>query len=124
MINQFLGYFFFIVSTFALFVFYFIKVYWHYKLILVQEKKGQKSEAAQPLDLILFNWRAPDERSLRLKALWMYPLLFPVEIDPSDRDEVLRLKKIIKRWNIALYLNLIALFLSYIYISKTIFGAT
>ena len=124
MIGQFLGYLFFIVSAIALFVLYYFKVYWHFRLILEQEKKGQKSEEAQPLDLIIFHWNDPAERNLRLKALWMYPLLFPVEIDQSDRGEILQLKKTIKRWNIALYLTLIALFLSYFYISKTTSGAS
>lgn len=119
MIGQFIGYFLFIVTTMALFVLYYLKVYWHYRLILTEEKRLKKVDSSQPLDLILFDWKDPEERALRIKALWMYPLLFPVEIDESDRDDVKELKKVIKRWNIALYLNMIALFLSYFYISKT-----
>ncbi len=122
MIGQFLGYFIFIVTTMALFVLYYLKVYCHYRLILAQEKKRNKSETSQPLDLVLFDWQDPVERQTRIKALWMYPLLFPVELDQNDKDEILQLKKTIKRWNIALYLNLIALFLSYFYISKTAFN--
>ncbi|MFN4298328.1 MAG: hypothetical protein ACK4EX_01220 [Thermaurantimonas sp.] len=123
MIAQFLGFFIFIITTFALIIFYYIKVFWHLKLLTLQNKKGKTSKELQPVNLLIFDWKNAEERKLRLEALWMYPLLFPVEIDEKDNGEILHVKQTIKRWNIAIYLTLIAMLLSYIYISKSGFGS-
>lgn len=123
MIAQFLGFFIFIITTFAVFIFYYMKVFWHLKLLVLQHSGGKTPKEPQPLDLLLFDWKSAEERKLRLEALWMYPLLFPVEIDEKDKGDILRTKQMIKRWNIAIYLALIAMLLSYIYISKTGFGS-
>lgn len=123
MIAQFFGLFVFIITTFSLLIFYYFKVYWHLKLLLFQDKKNKVRKDIQPMDLLIYDWKDSAQRKLRLEALWMYPLLFPVEIDEADAGEIRAIKLMIKRWNIALYLNLIALFLSYIYISKAGIGA-
>ncbi|GCD79672.1 hypothetical protein [Schleiferia thermophila] len=118
----FIALFLFIVTTFSLFVLYFFKVYWHLKLLQHQQsqKKQYKTKPVfSPIDLVIFDWKNPEERAIRSEALLMYPLLFPVDMAESDDEKSIRIKKTIKHWNIAIYLALIALFLSYIYLQKS-----
>ncbi|MGK0638875.1 hypothetical protein [Schleiferia thermophila] len=121
MMSTFIALFIFIVTTFSLFILYYFKVYWHLKLLHHQQylKKKKNTSVTSPMDLVIFDWKNPEERAIRSEALLMYPLLFPVDMAESDDEKSIRIKKTIKHWNIAIYLALIALFLSYIYLQKS-----
>lgn len=110
---QFILLFLFIVGIMGMIAFYILKV--GYQLQLVRMKK--KKPKGEILD-IFKNWKNPSDRELRMQALMMYPLLYPVEIEENEKTESVAIKKIIKRLNITLYAILIVLLLVVVYAGK------
>lgn len=77
-----------------------------------------KKKAGRILDLISFDFGNADERKLRADALLRYPLMFPVDMDESDPENIRTLKRQIKNVNIALYGVLMMMILLVVYAGK------
>ena len=87
------------------------------QLQYLRVKKKQKPGFVR--DFWKFDFKNTQERSLRLQALLLYPLLFPVVIEDSDKQEVKDIKLKIKDLNIVLYFLIIFIILIGVYASKT-----
>jgi hypothetical protein len=64
-----------------------------------------------------FQFTEPGLSAYRKSALWIFPLLFPVELDET-REELNQQKQRIKNINIAIYAVLMVLLLAAVYAAK------
>lgn len=79
----------------------------------------KKKKAGEVLDFLQFDWSNKKLRAERWEAFLLYPLFYSVPIEPTDKEEVVRLKKGIKRIHIAIFSLLIVLILIGVYTSKS-----
>lgn len=112
--TQFILLFLFIVGVLAILAIYIVKAGIQLQLIQAQAKKDE----GRVIDILFFDFTDAEARKTRLKALLMYPLLFPIEMEENEKPNILEIKQRIKRVNIALYFVLMLLLLLVIYISK------
>lgn len=115
MLTKFVVLFLFILGILGLLALYVVKVGMHLQLI----RRENKKPAGRIVDLFFFDFKDEDERAMRSEALMRYPILFPVEIEEDEAEELVEQKKKIKRMNIAVYFVLIVLFLLVTYTAKT-----
>jgi hypothetical protein len=85
------------------------------QLQYLRMKKGQKAGRIQ--DFLQFDWSDAEERTLRLKAFLLFPMLYPIDLD-EEREELNLLKSKVKRTHIGIYLALIAFILLGIFSEK------
>lgn len=114
MLTKFVVLFLFIVGIIGLLVLYFIKVGIQLQLINRENKKP----AGRILDLTSFSFKDEKAKKLRIQALLRYPLMFPVDMDEADPEDIRRLKKQIKNANIVIYLILMMMILLVVYADK------
>jgi len=99
----------------ATFLIYLLKAGRQLQYLRIKKKK----KPGLVSDFWKFDFKNAQERSLRLQALLLYPLLFPVVIEESDKQEVKDIKLKIKDLNIVLYFLIILIILLGVYASKT-----
>lgn len=114
MLTKFLVLFLFLIGILGLITLYFVKAGLQLMLIRTENKK----KPGRILDIISFDFGNADERKLRGRALMRYPLMFPVEMDESDSEDIHTLKRQIKNVNIALYGVLMMMILLVVYAGK------
>lgn len=65
-----------------------------------------KKPAGKVQDFLIFDWKDADERSLRVDAFLLFPMLYPVLLD-EQREELNELKMKVKRAHIGIYFAII-----------------
>lgn len=78
--------------------------------------------AGQISDFWRFSWRDAQARQKRWEAFLLFPMLYAVVMD-DERDDLLTIKRAIKRVHILIYFSLIILVILGIY-SEKVFGPT
>lgn len=100
-----------IISTFLV---YLIKAGRQLQCLRLQKKHKPGSVS----DFWQFDIKNKKERALRWQAFLMFPLLYPVVIEESEKQEIKDIKLKIKDLNIVLYFLLIFIILIGVYASK------
>ena len=84
------------------------------QLMYMRKKQGKKSDTG---DFIKFSWTDTKARSERWQAFLLFPMLFPIELD-EEKEELLGIKRNVKRIHIGIYLIIIILIIMGIYSEK------
>lgn len=77
----------------------------------------QKKEVEPVSKFLLFEWADEKKRSLRWEAFLLFPMLYPIILD-DDREDLLALKRQIKRSHVGIYLGIIIFIILSIYSEK------
>ena len=84
----------------------------------LQYLRIQKRKApGKIIDFVSFNWQDADQRTMRLKAFLLFPMLYPVLIDEEEEDLNL-IKEKVKRSHVDIYLSLILFIILAVYSEK------
>lgn len=81
----------------------------------LQIKQKKKAEALSKF--LFFDWKDEKKRSLRWEAFLLFPMLYPIVLD-DEEQELLDIKKSIKRSHIGIYLGIIIFIILSIYSEK------
>lgn len=77
----------------------------------------KKRKAGKVWDYLRFSWSNEKERVERWRAFLMFPMLYAIPLD-DEKEELIRIKREIKRIHILIYLVLIVLIILGIYSEK------
>lgn len=114
MVTKFVILFLFILSVLALLVAFGLKLAWHFRFLRVQSKKPE----GEITDFFTRNFTSKGDDERWKKAWFIFPLLFGVEEEETDKPEILLLKRRIRKHNLAIYVILIIAMLLTVYASK------
>ena len=77
----------------------------------------QNQQVGKIKDFLFFNFQDAKERTIRLKAFLLFPMLYPVLLDES-KEELNEIKSKVKRTHIGIYLSLIVFIILAVYSEK------
>ena len=83
-----------------------------YLRIKARKKPGALS------DIIQFDYSSVKERKERWEAFLLFPLMYPIEIEENEKEELRTIKRKVKRIHIAIYAILILVIILGVYSEK------
>lgn len=102
-----------LVSILSILALYALKVAYQYQYLRLKNDL-KRSDLFEAWSLSLSDER---KKKLRNEAIMLYPLFFPIVLDDT-KEEMLQIKRTIKRLHIFIYIALMAIMLIGVYTSK------
>ena len=92
---------------------YALKIAYQYQYLRLKNKLKR----TDIFEALSFSLKSDRDKKLRNEAIMLFPMFFPIELDDT-KEEMLDIKKTLKKLHIYIYISLMAIMLIGVYTSK------